>query len=78
VDLHQVGASSKQTLVEVELGILLVETCIMNTSKNRHYVIVPYVTIPNVTIPKLVKIPNINRNPAIPPKLFTLLFTLLA
>jgi hypothetical protein len=28
----------------------------------RHYAIVP-----NVTIPKLVKIPNINRNPAIPP-----------
>jgi hypothetical protein len=26
-----------------------------------------YVIVPNVTIPKLVKIPNINRNPAIPP-----------
>jgi hypothetical protein len=34
-----------------------------------HYVIVLDVTIPNVTMPKLVKIPNINRNPAIPPKL---------
>jgi hypothetical protein len=34
-----------------------------------HYVIVPNVTIPNVTTPKVVKIPNINRNPAIPPKL---------
>jgi len=33
------------------------------------YVIFPYVTIPNVTIPKVVKIPNINRNPAIPTKL---------
>jgi hypothetical protein len=35
----------------------------------RHYVIVPNVTIPNVTTPKVVKIQNINRNPAIPPKL---------
>ncbi len=26
-----------------------------------------YVIVPNVTIPKLVKIPNINRNPTIPP-----------
>jgi hypothetical protein len=39
---------------------------------SRHFVIVPNVTIPNVTIPnvtipKLVKIPNINRNPASPP-----------
>jgi hypothetical protein len=33
------------------------------TSFKRHYVIVPNVTIPNVTIPKVVKIPNINRNP---------------
>jgi hypothetical protein len=30
-------------------------------------VTIPNVTIPNVTIPKLVKIPNININPAIPP-----------
>jgi len=33
------------------------------------YVIFPYVLIPNVTIPKLVKIPNINRNPEIPKSL---------
>ncbi len=32
-----------------------------------HYVIVPNVTFPNVAIPKLIKIPNINRNPAISP-----------
>jgi hypothetical protein len=36
-------------------------------TRTGHYVIVPYVRIPNVTIPKLVKIPNINRNPAISP-----------
>jgi hypothetical protein len=43
-----------------------------STTHRGHYVIVPNVTVPNitfpnVTIPKLVKIQNINRNPAIPP-----------
>ena len=33
----------------------------------RHNVIVLNVNFPNVTIPKLVKIPNINRNPTILP-----------
>jgi hypothetical protein len=33
----------------------------------RHNVIVLNVKFPNVTIPKLVKIPNINRNPTILP-----------
>ena len=35
----------------------------------RHYIIIPYVTILNVTFPRVVKIQNINRNPAIPPRL---------
>ncbi len=53
------------------------KTSLFNPTGTGHYVIVPNVTIPNVTIPnvtipnvtmpKLVKIPNINRNPAIPP-----------
>ncbi len=58
------------------------KTSLFNPTGKGHYVIVPNVTIPNVTIPnvtipnvtipnvtipKLVKIPNINRNPAIPP-----------
>jgi len=34
-----------------------------------HYVIFPNVIIPNVTIPKVIKIPNFNKNPPIPPKL---------
>ncbi len=41
----------------------------MEHLKDGHYVIVPNVTIPNVTIPKVIKIPNINKNPAIPPSL---------
>jgi hypothetical protein len=45
------------------------QSTFINLSVGRRYVIFPYVTIPNVTFPKLVKIPNINKNPAIPPKL---------
>jgi hypothetical protein len=41
----------------------------LNRAISRHYVIVPNVTIPNATFPKVIKIPNINRNPAIPPRL---------
>ncbi len=43
--------------------------CIRLAYFEGRHAIVPYVTIPNVTVPKLVKIPNINKNPAIPPKL---------
>ncbi len=41
----------------------------VSRNKTWRYVIFPHVTIPNVTIPRVVKIPNINRNPAIPTKL---------
>ena len=55
------------TIMTLSIKGLYVTHSINDTLLLWHYVIVPNVTFPNVTIPKLVKIPNINRNPTIPP-----------